>query len=284
MIEVQRNPMQLVEVKGISKRLKKSLILTVGEYFLVLDLLPQPYHTMVVVAQCLGLRAEEVLALHWSDVSFERLIVRVSKAVVSCRIKTVKTEYSEDELPLDPDFATVLLDWKTRTPASALMFPSHVTGRNFHASPIQQDYIRPAGCCWWHARTVPLHPGHGARMKTGRAARRAMGFSGQLWARRVAYVPPYVPLLAGRDRGSAGSAAETHAARPDLDHNERIWQRADGSQTRGKYESCKEGTGEFIAMQRTLQTHRKTLGVLGNSVISGYSGLAFRLSGCGGRI
>jgi integrase len=147
MIEVQRNPMQLVEVKGISKRLKKPLILTVGEHFLVLDLLPQPYHTMVVIAQCLGLRAEEILALHWSDVSFERLIVRVSRAVVSGRIKTVKTEYSEDELPLDPDFATVLLDWKTRAPASALMFPSHVTGRNFHASPIQQDYIRPAGCC-----------------------------------------------------------------------------------------------------------------------------------------
>jgi integrase len=80
---------------------------------------------------------EEVLALHWSDVSFERLIVRVSRAVVSGRIKTVKTEYSEDELPLDPDFATVLLDWKARAPTSALMFPSHVTGRNFHASPIR---------------------------------------------------------------------------------------------------------------------------------------------------
>jgi hypothetical protein len=56
----------------------------------------------------------------------------------------VKTEYSDDELPLDPNFATVLLDWKARAPTSALMFPSHVTGRNLHASPIRQDYIRPA--------------------------------------------------------------------------------------------------------------------------------------------
>ena len=92
-------------------------------------------------------RAEEVLALHWSGVDFGRLTVHVSKAVVHGRIKTVKTEYSEDELPLDPDFATVLLQWKARAPASALMFPSHITGRYFHASPIQQDYIRPAGCC-----------------------------------------------------------------------------------------------------------------------------------------
>ena len=49
----------------------------------------------------------------------------VSRAVVHGRVKTVKTEYSEDELPLDPDFATVLLAWKSRAPKSELVFPSH---------------------------------------------------------------------------------------------------------------------------------------------------------------
>ena len=53
-----------------------------------------------------GLRAEEVLALHWSDVDFDHLVIHVSRVVVHGRVKTVKTEYSEDELPLDPDFAT----------------------------------------------------------------------------------------------------------------------------------------------------------------------------------
>src|SRR5262249_1492184 len=145
MIEVQRNPMQLVEIKGISKRVKKPLILTVEQYFIVLDLLPEPYRIMVIVAQCWGLRAEEVLALEWTDVEFERFILRVTRAFVSGRIKTVKTEYSEDELPVDPQVALVLLDWKTRAPLSQLMFASPVTERSFHASPIQQDYIRPAG-------------------------------------------------------------------------------------------------------------------------------------------
>jgi hypothetical protein len=32
------------------------------------------------------------------------------RAVVHGRVKIVKTEYSEDELPLDPDFTAVLLD------------------------------------------------------------------------------------------------------------------------------------------------------------------------------
>jgi hypothetical protein len=30
---------------------------------------------------------------------------------------------------------------------SDLLFVSPMTGRHFHASPIGQDYIRPAGCC-----------------------------------------------------------------------------------------------------------------------------------------
>ena len=162
MVEWQRNPMQLVEVKGISKRRKKPIVLTVEQYCLILALIPERYRTMAVVAQCTGLRAEEVLALEWKDIDFEHLSMKVVRAVVHGRVKMVKTEYSEDELPLDPDFAAILLDWKlqSREPAEKapdegktpymgleLIFPSPVTGRHYHAAPIQQDYIRPAGCC-----------------------------------------------------------------------------------------------------------------------------------------
>jgi integrase len=162
MVEWQRNPMELVEVKGISKRKKKPIVLTVEQYYQILALIPQPYRTMVVVAQCTGLRAEEVLALEWQDIDFENLSMKVVRAVVHGRVKMVKTEYSEDELPLDPDFAAVLLNWKLqceeearkaladgKTPSTGLklVFTSPVTGRHFHTAPVQQDYIRPAGCC-----------------------------------------------------------------------------------------------------------------------------------------
>src|SRR5258708_36331915 len=159
MVEWQRNPMQLVEIKGISKRRKKPVVLTVEQYYLILALLPEPYRTMVVVAQCTGLRAEEVLAREWEDIDFENLSMRVVRAVVHGRVKIVKTEYSEDELPLDPEFAMVLLDWKLQSGKEAasqdstpsmgleLVFRSHVTGRHYHTAPIQQDYFRPAGCC-----------------------------------------------------------------------------------------------------------------------------------------
>ena len=161
MVEWQRNPMEFVEIKGVSKRQKRPIILTVEQYYQILALLPEPYRTMVVAAQCTGLRAEEVLALEWEDIDFENLSMKVVRAVVHGRVKTVKTDYSEDELPLDPGFAEVLLTWKRRlgaereaqngisTPLEGLdlVFPSTSTGRHFHAAPAQQDYIRLAGCC-----------------------------------------------------------------------------------------------------------------------------------------
>jgi integrase len=106
-VEWQRNPMQLVEIKWISKRKKRPVVLTVEQYYLILALIPQPYRTMVMVAQCTGLRAEEVLALEWEDIDFEKLSMRVVRAVVHGRVKIVKTEYSEDELPgVLPDAGT----------------------------------------------------------------------------------------------------------------------------------------------------------------------------------
>lgn len=162
MVEWQRNPMELVEIKGISKRRKRPVILTVEQFFLILPLIPQPYRTMVLLAQCSGLRVEEVLALEKADIHFEKLSMQIARAVVHGRVKLVKTEYSEDELPLDPDLAAVLLDFIREAERDALaklgeegaeivvsdlVFVSPMTGRHFHASPIGQDYIRPAGCC-----------------------------------------------------------------------------------------------------------------------------------------
>jgi integrase len=144
---LERNPMQLVEVKGISKRTKRPIILTEEQCVALIYRLPEPYRTMVIVAICTGCRVSEILALRWSRIDFVRLTMQVRVKVVNGRIGRVKTECSEDDLPLDPDFAAALKDWKTQCPASVgdWVFPSPITDRCYHAGPIQQDYIRPAG-------------------------------------------------------------------------------------------------------------------------------------------
>src|ERR1035438_317724 len=147
MLDFHENPIGLVEVRGISKRNKKPVVLTIEQFFLLIGLLPEPYYTMALSAQCTGLRVEEILVLNWAKIDFERLCMKIEEAVVHGRIGPVKSEYSQDELPLDPSFATVMLDWKLKGKGIGLVFPSHITGRCYHASPIQQDWIRRAGFC-----------------------------------------------------------------------------------------------------------------------------------------
>jgi integrase len=133
-------------VKGVSKRTKVPTILEEKQCYDLISSLPEPYRTMVVVAICTGLRVSEILALRWSRIDFARQKMLVKVKAVNGRVGRVKTECSEDELPLDPDFARVLMDWKTRCRPTIgdWVFPSHITDRCYYASPIQQDYIRPA--------------------------------------------------------------------------------------------------------------------------------------------
>ena len=61
-LETQRNPMQLVEIKGVTKRIRKKIVLTVEQYHALLAELPYHIQVMVMIAMCLGLRVSEIRA------------------------------------------------------------------------------------------------------------------------------------------------------------------------------------------------------------------------------
>ena len=159
MFNFVENPIKLVEVRGISKRRKSPTSLSIEQFYLVADLLPEPYRTMAIIAQCTGLRSEEVLALFWSDIDFDEMTMMVTRAAVHGRISWVKTEYSEDALPLDKKFVEVLKNLKEKSGGTELLFPSPKTGHCYHASPIQQDYIRRAGWCLVKCPVCNAEPG-----------------------------------------------------------------------------------------------------------------------------
>src|SRR3954463_6027645 len=104
MLDFHENPIGLVEVRGISKRQKTPVDLTIEQFFMLIGLLPQPYRNMAIAALCAGLRIEETLTLDWTKIDFLRLCMKVEEAVVHGRVGPVKSEYSNDELPLDPEF------------------------------------------------------------------------------------------------------------------------------------------------------------------------------------
>jgi integrase len=116
----------LAELKGVSKRLRPPRILTEDEFVALLNQLLQPYKSMVLVAGCTGLRVSEVLGLRWQSVDFERLVMVVTEGYARSQSTKLKSECSQDELPLDPDVATILLEWQRLCPKSDgnWVFPS----------------------------------------------------------------------------------------------------------------------------------------------------------------
>ena len=89
-IEIGKNPVALVRVKNASKRLKRPQILEVAQFFEMLKHLAEPYRTMVMVAQCTGLRISEILGLQWGDFDFEAHTFMVQRSVVSGRVDAVR--------------------------------------------------------------------------------------------------------------------------------------------------------------------------------------------------
>jgi integrase len=172
MLSFYENPIGLVEVRGISKRTRKPVVLTVEQFWLIFALVKEPYNIMIVLAQCTGLRVSEVLALKWSAIEFEHLLLVVKEAVVHGRIGFPKTEYSKDAAPLDPEVGSDLLDWKRKSKGTGLVFPSPITGHSYDASPIQQDWIRRAGWCLVECPECGAAPGVACSLRSqGRGKR-----------------------------------------------------------------------------------------------------------------
>lgn len=144
------NPMKLVRVEGSSKRLREPRILSVQEFRRLLEELEEPIRTMCIIAACLGLRASELVGLQWGDFDWENLQVHVQRGVVVGRVDEVKTPNSNRSLPVHPDLAQLLLEYRGRTAPNAAesdwLFPSpYGTGGPRWPWTIQRNHLLPAG-------------------------------------------------------------------------------------------------------------------------------------------
>ena len=108
-----RNPIDLVRQRGGRRCIPR--VLTPCEIRLLLEQLAEPYHTMVLVAACLGLRASEIMGLQWGDFTWEDLTVLIRRGVVNGRSGETKTEASRKALPVDSRLAEALLQWRKNT-------------------------------------------------------------------------------------------------------------------------------------------------------------------------
>jgi len=172
---IEKNPIKLVRVKGGTKRLKTPTVLAPGEFHSLLPLIREPYRTMVLVAGCLGLRVSEIVGLQWQDFDFAGRMLLIQRSVVHGRVGDVKTEYSQDSVPIDSALIEVLmLDKEPCLPTpEGWLFANPATEKPYHQKEIQKKAHSEGWCCSKHRRRY-----------------------------RLARVPPQLSVLARRHRRS----------------------------------------------------------------------------------
>jgi len=118
-LPTQRNPVELVTIKGASKRVHKPRSLTVEEFQQFARQLGEPYKTIALLCVCFGLRISECLALKWSDVDWLNGRLQVERGIVCQNVDGVKTINSERAMSIDAELLAVLKAWKQGTQFSA---------------------------------------------------------------------------------------------------------------------------------------------------------------------
>src|SRR5262249_4905827 len=106
------NPMELVTVRGASKRVRQARSLTVDEFQKFIEHLSEPLRTMALLCCCLGLRISECLALRWSDVDWLDGKLLVERGIVCQQVDDVKTAESRKKLTIDRELLMALQTWR----------------------------------------------------------------------------------------------------------------------------------------------------------------------------
>jgi integrase len=114
-VEVSRNPIDLVAVRGVTKRIRQPRNLTVEQFQKLSSELKEPFKIMALVSVCLGLRVSELLALKWKDVDWLASKVSVERGIVKQIVDDVKTDSSRKSLTIDGGLLDVLKLWKQAT-------------------------------------------------------------------------------------------------------------------------------------------------------------------------
>ena len=107
-VPTQRNPMELVTVKGATKRKRQPRSLDGRRVPLFADNLEEPFRTIALLCVCLGLRISECLALKWSDVDWLNGKLGVERGIVCQQVDDVKTPESQQKLVIDGELLTAL--------------------------------------------------------------------------------------------------------------------------------------------------------------------------------
>ena len=114
-LTLARNPIELVVVKGATKRTRQPRSLTVEQFQKLSTQLKEPFDTMALVCVCFGLRISECLGLRWDDVDWLNGKLRIERGIVEQTVDDVKTDTSRKSLNIANGLLEQLKVWKQKT-------------------------------------------------------------------------------------------------------------------------------------------------------------------------
>ena len=195
-IPMASNPMQLVTIKGATKRIRKLRGLTVEEFRAFIGHLDEPFHTMATVSVCFGLRISECLGLKWSDIDSLNGKMQIERGIVRQHVDDVKTIYSDRQMNIDSELLEVLKSWKQRSQFAG-------DGDWVIASPAQLGRLP-----WSYPHVWRKFPDAALCAGIGKLD---------------AHDASHLPLVVGRCGHNGRCAAKANEALGHSHHDERVW-------------------------------------------------------------
>lgn len=147
-LQVDRNPIALIRLKGSSQRAKELVILNAVQLEQLLDdeQLPKLVKVMIQLMSGLGLRVSEALGLRWTDIDFDARTVKIQRSMVHGQANDTKTQSSNATLPLHDNLIEVLRYWRLEGSAKdKWVFTSERTQLPYDRDWLRSEYLQPAG-------------------------------------------------------------------------------------------------------------------------------------------
>ncbi len=107
----------IASVRQSAVRESDSDILTLDEMkSIIIGIESQVIRVMVAVATASALRRSELRGLKWADLNFESLWSHLRRGVVSKDETKLKTKASRKGVPMNPELAEMLQEWRSHSP------------------------------------------------------------------------------------------------------------------------------------------------------------------------